>query len=175
MTGQQLTIFGDAVVEEIDIDEFDFAALESVYHDETIVRWLYVDCGLTESEIANKYDVEQSTVSDWLSGVETVNRSGEHGSLYFDRPSGGRVEYPKFMAWDAEGIDQVRLHQLQACVDIDPHIVFDSDTVIHHECESLVAINLSSNLSVATRSGHNTVHKHGVGEQSIEEVVAQEE
>lgn len=123
---------------------------------------MYVEQGFTQQEIAEKYDVHQTTVSNWLDkyGVDT---GGQYSGLLNDR-----VEYAGFNPCDASGYErwrcwnrekedneQVYVHRLLAVSE------FGFDAVagrhVHHE-NGCPFDNRPENIELVTNSEHRTIH-----------------
>ncbi|MHC3439823.1 hypothetical protein ACYJ1Y_17460 [Natrialbaceae archaeon A-gly3] len=75
--------------------------------------------------------------------------------------------------------NSVRVHQLAAIVDNDPHLVFSSDTETHHSVaipqEFGVKLDIPANVSVLDRTEHRKLHSDGYQSPPIESVLESSE
>jgi predicted XRE-type DNA-binding protein len=144
---------------------------------ETLER-LYWDDGLSQTEIAEHFDVDQSTISREMDkhGIETRpdaveritesvenrgNDSDNDGSIYRTVKESGTVWY---CLYDPNSEDDgstwgISEHQLVALLEHDPYDVFADETVVHHELAAPVAVNVAANLDVIGATEH--LHIHG--------------
>lgn len=127
------------------------------YQDESTLRRLYFDEGLSMAEIADRLDTNPPTIYYWISkhGIET--RDVQHhqarvGAKYrFDRG------YMAWSSYNGENNDHVRVHRLLAV----SKYGFDAlrGKVVHHK-NGIPWDNRHDNIDLMTRSEH-AKHHHG--------------
>jgi hypothetical protein len=159
-------------IEQINRSTYEYGA--EAYCDPEVLRELYQDWGLSQSEIAEECNVTQQCIQKRMAefGIET------RPPMHERNPSISKSHHPKgkvqYQVPDGDGgrVTFYR-HQLVAllCVDEDgdwlytTEDIFGDGTVIHHIMRSIVAIDIPLNLAVLTRREH--VHAHGDGGKGI--------
>ena len=147
------------------------------YNDEEELDHLYNEIGLTLQEIADKMGCSVSTIYDKMKkfGIEIRSQSE---SIHLANPAHSTpasfyIKDDGYEAWndfnhDNDTNNQVRVHQLLACLNNDPHEVFDPNNHVHHgstehpflpETEHKLA-NWEGNLQVMTESEHGKYHSN---------------
>lgn len=139
----------------------DFAEYETSipiysYKDKKTLEYLYHRKRLSQREIAECYDVAQTTISRWMRkrGISTG-----HGYGAITPHRIGNITYWRYWTRSNGIAEEIHIHQLLACLDNDPHDVFGSGTVVHHRLNSPVAINLPANLVPLDSQEHSTEHR----------------
>jgi hypothetical protein len=154
-----------------EFEQYDKSIIES-YQDCDVLEYLYWDQGWTQQQIADRYGVDQGTISTWMSehGIDARHgRPTTHGGVTPDKR--GNIEYSSFKVWNGDALDQIHVHRLAACVDHDPHEVFGDDREVHHRLHCRVGVNIPGNLDVLSRQNHQIEHdalEWLTGEQNAE-------
>lgn len=113
-----------------------------------------VGCGAT-TVLRNmrKNDIETRDPAEAMREARRVERAT------YDIDKDG---YPRWSAREPDGSKStVRVHQLLACLDHDPHEVFSDENHVHHRSGD-PAMNLTGGyVDVLSRSEHQLIHEHG--------------
>lgn len=115
------------------------------WRDPTLLRELYFETGLNQSEIGEALGCSASTIGYQMRKHGMIVRDG-NGSHYF-------ADYEYYN----DGNQTVGVHQLLACLDNDPHEVFATTNHVHHS-NNHSADNRPSNLQVLSASVHKQTH-----------------
>lgn len=147
---------------------------EKTYKNAEELERLYHDAEMSQRDIADVFDVSQETIRRWMSkhNIEArdrieATRQSDVGRPRIERAS-HRLEIGEYETWkvtEGEQTVAVRVHQLLACLDHDPHAVFADDTThVHHRAGSGDGgklLNLPANLEVVSVSEHRRLHERG--------------
>lgn len=132
------------------------------YKNETRLRELYHEQGLTQYEIAERFGIDQSTVSYWFDklGIQT-----ESQKFYRSKNPNGHLQL------QSENGESVYVHQMVALLEHDPERVFHDDTHVHHLMAAPHAVDLPENLEVLDAGEHARRHAHGTATDDPEKVL----
>lgn len=125
------------------------------YRNESVLRHLYYEDGLTQREIAAEFDVSERTVWRWMNKHGIQRRGPDHYRL----PSPSDASYPYPFIWmDDCGVDRlVYEHQLVAlAAGADPENLFGGAWEVHHRLP-LPQLNLPENVEVLPKSEHQNI------------------
>lgn len=130
------------------------------YKDEDRLREQYIEQEKSQRQLAEEWDCGRNTIYRWL------NRHGIPRRENPDTGGSNRVEYALYTsdgngyrAWrDYTVGTAVKIHQLLACLDHDPHEVFAEDTHCHHESGHPLD-NRPGNVGVMSRGEHIRHHR----------------
>lgn len=129
------------------------------YQKKDVLESLYYDEGLTQQEIADKYDVAFQTISEWMTehDINPGIESGwfdevQHVSHFF-----GDYGYEVVASWnsDTKQMQHVKVHRLVAVAEYGMDKIEDMD--IHHKNDH-PADNRPCNLEVIEPSEHYKLH-----------------
>jgi hypothetical protein len=135
---------------------------------------LYWHEGLSQSEIAEKFDIHQSTVSKWMrkheidTCADAIKRNDD-GNLSYSERSDGRTQID-VLGTDGDMISFCE-SQLVALAKFSISDVFDDDTHVHHRLGSGAHLNLPENLDVVEASEHTRRHAEGTATDPPEAVL----
>lgn len=129
-----------------------------------VLEDLYINQRLSAYEIADKLDCGITTVYRWMDKFDIKRRNASQAKTI--QRTNYRVNqkgYPLHISANAGGEKKniVFTHQLLACIDNDPSVVFDSNTVVHHN-NHIPFDNRRENLTVMTRDEHSRYHNQVV-------------
>lgn len=142
------------------------------YQQEDTLRDLYHGRGLSQSEVAERFDVTQQCISIWMDRHDIEPRS-QDAAISKSTREDGKVQYLVPTPRDEDGRDTVYRHQLVALLAEDvgggwayePSDVFGENTHCHHEMNSPVGVDLPENLAVLDASEHLQLHGGGYTSQ----------
>lgn len=156
--GEELGCSGKAVhrnLQKVGIEIRDIGGTDrnAEWKQEATLKELYHGDGLTTREIAQKYDIDQKTVLNWMNKHDIDRRitNYEKPPLFFTQKNGyERVE---------SGGEHVFVHQLVAIANgADPYKVLgDLTHVVHHD-NPIPWLNTPGNVSMITQSEHRQIH-----------------
>jgi hypothetical protein len=145
----------------------DLKPIESIepWHDEETLRYLYHEREMTQTEIAEMFEVTPGTISYWLDKhdidaryAEWEGRTGRNNPNWVEYASYAVDGYAIWTSRNTDGnVDRVQVHQLLACVENDPYDVFSGDTHVHH-VNTHPWDNRIENLEVLNNSDHRQKH-----------------
>ncbi|WP_256544824.1 hypothetical protein [Halobellus inordinatus] len=132
------------------------------YQDPEILRDLYHDEGLSQSEIADRFDVHRTTITHWMNkhDIETRPPMGDREPKDVYRIVDGD-EKVQYLERNNELGHLVYRHQLVALLEYDPEDVFHPDTHIHHLMGAPAAVDVPENLTVLDAREHIKRHAEG--------------
>jgi len=128
--------------------------------EQTLVQ-LYHEQGLSQYDIADKFDVTQPTIGYWMNELDVDTRQSaselDSGDVW-----GGECDgYRQYLVPDVDGTASVYEHQLTALLDHSIEEVFGDGQVVHHWLDSQVAVDLPANLELMSASNHMKLHQQG--------------
>ena len=136
------------------------------YQQKEVLRELHYEEGLNQTEIADKFDVDQSTIHYHLKKHDLLKEQTKK-DFYFITLSNGKVSVRP----SGDDEQSFYMHQLNACLNHDPHEVFDPDNDVHHTVEFTYALDLPENLIVMDHGNHRSRHDEGTAECHISAVL----
>lgn len=147
----------DRIVPE-DIDIADPTNLPHPHRDGSLLRYLYWEEGLTQAEIADRLDVSQGTVANWMEKNNINTRVG-YGTVTWDEkpPEGEYSIRPDYEHKNGGDRWNLGVHQILALADHPPEEVFDEGTECHHRLPMYVALNVSENIAVMPSGEHRAI------------------
>lgn len=129
------------------------------YHKKETLERCYYEDGMTQKEIADKYDVSHQTISDWMNrhninpGIEAGQFDKTPGVSFFTSKDG----YEIIAAWNAEKqqMEHVKHHRLlMAC----ERAIGDIEGMHVHHMNYIKWDNRTENLEVKDPSEHSSKH-----------------
>lgn len=151
----------DADGKSIDYDRSTYEYGGEPYKDPTVLSQLYHEEELSQSDIADEFEISQATVSYWMAELDIdtrppMNEREGTGLHRIVREDG----YTQYVASEGDGEkSHVYQHQLVALVEFEPSEVFDPDTHVHHELNAPIPVDIPENLDVVGDREH--AHLHG--------------
>jgi len=132
------------------------------YEKEETLRTLYHDRDWSQGDIADFFNVDQSTISRAMDKADIETRPPMHErerkGLYRSVGENGRVQY----VVDSKGEKTAFYEsQLVALLDNDPHEVFDPGSHVHHILSLGIYLNHPDNLLVLDADEHRFRHSAG--------------
>ena len=124
------------------------------YQRKEVLEELYHEEGLTQTEIAEKFGVDQSTIHYHLKKHD-LQKEQTRQNFYFYTFSDGKVSVRP----SGDDEQSFYLHQLNACLNHDPHEVFAPENDVHHLMGLGHAIDLPENLEVIEHGKHVGDHQ----------------
>lgn len=144
---------------------------------------LYHDRGWSQREIADFYDVDQSTISRTMNEVDVETRKPMHLRTPSLSKSVREDGYVRFIIANGDGgQDSLYRHQLVALLAtkegnawaFSASEVFSPRTQIHHEMASSIALDVPVNLDVVGAREHVHIHSGtGVTSDDVERVLSE--
>jgi len=135
-------------------DDSVFSSLQQYdYRDEEVLRKLYWEKGLKQSEIADKFGVCTKTISNWMDENDIEVRTTHRGPAPFFTDKDGYEYWKTEVLGDKELLPVHRLTMVAHCG-------FDevTDNVVHHQNE-IPWDNRPNNLTVMSESEHKSHHQ----------------
>jgi hypothetical protein len=130
------------------------------YKDPEVLRRLYSEAELSQSDIADEFGITKQTVSYWMNKLDVDTRppmdQRESKGLHRIVREDGYTQY--VVSKGDGGKSHFYQHQLVALLEFGPHEVFDPDTHVHHELNAPVPIDLPANLDVIGDTEHALLH-----------------
>lgn len=117
------------------------------YQNPDTLEQLYVEKELSQREIGDRFDVDHTTIGEWLNRHE------------IERPEAASYSHQhEYPIWNS-GVDNVHIHQLLAIAEGEnPHKVFSDNHVIHHR-NGIKWANWGENIELMTHSEHMSHHQ----------------
>ena len=141
------------------------------YKDEQLLYDLYVRKDLSQSEIADHFDISQNTVSYWIRKYDiekpqkTFYRNIQINEAE-DKKSGRIYLQP------TEGKEpSLSISQITALEDFQWERIWDETNVVHHLMNCKWPVDLAENLAVWKRSTHTKRHAEGTAKDDPETVL----
>jgi len=131
------------------------------YRDGDVLRSMYIDRGMSMREIADHFDVDNSTISKWANrnGIQTRPK-GRHRSPHMGVSVDAEDGYEYVQHRESDGsVKKVKIHRLAAVAWCGLDEVAGS--VVHHKNE-IPWDNREGNLKTMSRTEHS---KHHASEQ----------
>jgi len=154
-------------IEAHDWAAFDVRAVERgmvrPYHDPHLLTYLYWEEGLTQVEIAQRYNVTQQAVAYQMGKNEIPTErhpSNYRATVGYTRGDGSQGRYDRLWTHHNGNQDRVYVHRLVACVENDPHEVFRAGSTVHHETGHPLD-NRPDALRVMDGGEHSRLHAAG--------------
>jgi transcriptional regulator with XRE-family HTH domain len=144
------------------------------HQDPDLLRELYHDEGLSQTEVGDELGCDQATVSKWMRkfGIETrpPMHERERKAVYRSVDDNGKVQY---LARNGDGPERlVSEHQLVALLEYDAEDVFAPETHVHHLMAAPHAVDLPENLVVLNHRDHIRRHAEGTATDDPEVILA---
>ena len=127
---------------------------------------LHYEENLNQTEIADKFDVDQSTIHYHLKKHDLLKEQTRQNFYFITLPNGKVSVRPS-----GDDEQSFFLHQLNACLNHHPKEVFDPDNDVHHKVELSHALDLPENLIVMDHGNHRSRHDEGTAECHISAVL----
>jgi len=127
------------------------------FKDESILRHLYCEKGMTDKEIANKFNVSKGTISYWRNKFNIDSWSPEKYASF--RPASYRVSVLGYPYWDGSSNDKTvvcYVHRLLAVSEYG-FDALDNSVEIHHK-NGVKWDNRSENIELIEKSEHRKKH-----------------
>lgn len=125
------------------------------WHKEEKLREMYVEKGLTITEMADKWGCAHSTVSKWLDEHGIEDPSSTRGVHRWLSPDG----YAYIIFYENGESVKVAEHHLSALLNNPSEEVFGEGYVTHHQSKHR-ADNRPENLETLTNAEHLRLHRH---------------
>lgn len=144
---------------------------EKQYRDEALLSHLYEELGYSMADMAEELDCSVSTISYWMEkfGIERRGHGGTDSDEYTSLTHVG-----SYRAWVDAHDDEPEIayvHQLLACMNTNPYLVFMDGTHVHHKLPEAPAIDVEKNVEVLPIAEHHRRHRDGKLTDSLEDVI----
>jgi len=131
------------------------------WKDKQTLERLYHEQGLSQYDIADRFEVTQPTIGYWMAELDVDTRQSaselDCGDVWYSECDG----YHQYLIPDVDGAVSLYEHQLTALLDHSIEEVFGDGQVVHHLLDSQVAVDLPVNLEVMSVESHVKLHKQG--------------
>jgi hypothetical protein len=151
-------------IDSDDIDVTDPSNHTHPHRSEAVLRHLYYEQGLTQAEIAERLDVCQGTVCEWMdrNDISTTVGYGSYSIPNRVKKETERFIYPTFRIHIEGNQIELKGHQLAALIDSPVDEVFGEGRVCHHRLPSQTALNVAENVETMSTGEHQgIVHPDG--------------
>ena len=132
------------------------------YQRKDVLEELYYEEELTQTEVAEKFGVDQSTIHYQLKKHDLLKEQTRKKFSFYTLPNGKVSVRPS-----GDDEQSFFVHQLNACLNHDPHKVFNPDNDVHHNVDLIHSIDLPENLLVMEHGNHRSRHQEGTAEWHI--------
>jgi len=122
------------------------------WQDEETLRQLYVEEGMSQPQIAEKFGCSNKTISRWMKKFDIKVRTKSDTPTSFHTNKRGYE-----ICQDGTEREKFFLHQLLITVENDPHETFSQDNAIHH-VNNISWDNRLENLELMSLSEHQKLH-----------------